>query len=123
MLTPEVLPHHARRLLVRLPDEAASKRAVSTRSYAAFDPMIMAASATRDAEVIAQDGIRWVFRTTVARPKADYDPLRTTSVADVLAARWSAWTVSDTRLSRRPDPNTRTFLLALLSHDRWAQRS
>ena len=57
-----------------------------------------------------------------ARYRADYDLTLTVSPVDAVLALSAAQTVLDTWPTLLPDPNTRTFLLALLFHDRWTRR-
>ena len=57
------------------------------------------------------------------RFKADYDLMARVTRLDALEAFFTARTVADTWPTLLPDPNTRTFLLALLFHDRWTRRA
>lgn len=57
-----------------------------------------------------------------ARLKADYDLNANVSILDAIGLRDMTAAVLDTWPALLPHPNTRTFLLALLFHDRWTRR-
>lgn len=57
------------------------------------------------------------------RLKADYDLGTTVSRLDALEALITAEDVLDRWPALQSAPNTRTFLLALLFHDRWTRRT
>ena len=58
-----------------------------------------------------------------ARLKADYDLAATIPLSDALGAESGATTVLGDWPALLPNPNTQTFLLAILFFDRWTRRA